>query len=151
MTNNIQENFHKVNSWFLSRKSTSQKGVAWYIESDERGEPTTKITLHSEDLIQIQQRNQKLYRQAKAKRIQHRQTGSTTNAKGTSLSGKYKRRKGPTKTKPKHLENGNRNIHIDNYLKCKWIKCSNQKTQARWMDTNTRHIYMLSTRDPLQT
>ena len=25
-------------------------------------------------------------------------------------------------------ENGNRNIHIDNYLKCKWIKCSSQKT-----------------------
>ena len=27
-------------------------------------------------------------------------------------------------------ENGNRNTHIDNYLKCEWIKCSNQKTQA---------------------
>ena len=22
-----------------------------------------------------------------------------------------------------------RNIHIDNHLNCKWIKCSNQKTQ----------------------
>ena len=27
-------------------------------------------------------------------------------------------------------ENGNRNMYIDNYLKCKWIKCSNQKTQT---------------------
>ena len=27
-------------------------------------------------------------------------------------------------------ENGNRNIHFDNYLKCKWVKCSNQKTQT---------------------
>ena len=36
----------------------------------------------------------------KAKRIQHHQTSSTTNAKGTSLSGKHKRRKGPTKTNP---------------------------------------------------
>ena len=35
-----------------------------------------------------------------AKRIQHHQTSSTTNAKGTSLSGKHKRRKGPTKTNP---------------------------------------------------
>ena len=26
-----------------------------------------------------------------------------------------------------------------------------QKTQARWMDTKTRPIYMLSTRDTLQT
>ena len=56
--------------------------------------------LPSKDLIQIRQTNQKLYRQAKAKRIQHHQTSSTTNAKGTSLSGKHKRRKGPTKTNP---------------------------------------------------
>ena len=25
--------------------------------------------------------------------------------------------------------NGNRIIHVDNYLKCKWIKCINQKTK----------------------
>ena len=42
----------------------------------------------------------KSYRQAKAKRIQHYQSSSTTNAKGTSLSWKHKRRKGPTKTNP---------------------------------------------------
>ena len=30
-------------------------------------------------------------------------TSSTTNAKGTSLSGKHKRRKGPSKTNPKQL------------------------------------------------
>ena len=39
--------------------------------------------------------------QAKAKKIQHDKTGSTTHAKGTSLSGKHKRRKGPTKTNSK--------------------------------------------------
>ena len=44
-----------------------------------------------------------LYRQTKAKRIQHHQTSFTTNAKGTALSGKHKRRKGPTKTNPKQL------------------------------------------------
>ena len=66
-------------------------------------ESTTKITLPGKDLIQIRWRNQNLYRQAKAKRIQHHQTSSTTNAKGTSLSGKHKRRKGPTKTNPKQL------------------------------------------------
>ena len=74
-------------------------------------------------------RNQKLYREAKAKRIQHHQTSSTTNAKGTSLSGKHKR-KGPTKQTHNYQQNGNRNIHINNYLKHEWIKCSNQKTQA---------------------
>ena len=30
----------------------------------------------------------------------------------------------------KQLENCNRNIYISNYFKCKWIKCSNQKTQS---------------------
>ena len=40
---------------------------------------------------------------SEAKRIQHHQTSSTTNAKGTSLSGKHRRRKGPTKTNPKQL------------------------------------------------
>ena len=66
-------------------------------------EPTTKIILPGKDLIQIRRRDQKLYRQAKAKRIQHHQTSSTTNAKGTSLSGKHNRRKGPTKANPKQL------------------------------------------------
>ena len=74
-----------------------------YIESDERENPTTKITLPSKDLTQLQQRNEKLYRQAKAKRIQHHKTNFPTNAKGTSLSGKHKRRKRPTKTNTKQL------------------------------------------------
>ena len=37
-------------------------------------------------------------------RIQHRQTSFTTNAKGTSLSSKHKRRKRPTKSKPKTIK-----------------------------------------------
>ena len=49
------------------------------------------------------------------------------------------------------IKNGNSNIYMNNYFKCKWIKCSNQKTQTSWMDTNTRPVYMLSTRNPLQT
>ena len=34
------------------------------------------------------------------------------------------------------LRTCNRVIHVDNYLKCKWInKCTNQKTQTGWMKT----------------
>ena len=52
----------------------------------------------------------------------------TANAKEISPSMKHKTRKRPTENKPKTIkENGNRIIHINNYLKCKWIKCSNQK------------------------
>ena len=42
-------------------------------------------------------------------------------------------RKDLQKINPKQ-ENGNRIIHIDNYLKCKRIKCINQKTC--WADEN---------------
>ena len=54
--------------------------MAWHIKSDESEKSTTKNTL-SKALIHIWQRNQKLYRQAEAKRIQHHQTGFTTNDK----------------------------------------------------------------------
>ena len=40
---------------------------------------------------------------SKAKRIQHNQISFTTNAKGTSLGRKHKRRKRPTITNPKQL------------------------------------------------
>ena len=42
MTNNIKGKTHKVISIFLNRKSIGQKGMAWYIPSDENKEPTTK-------------------------------------------------------------------------------------------------------------
>ena len=27
-------------------------------------------------------------------------------------------------------------IHIDNYLECRWVKCTNQKSQTGWVDEN---------------
>ena len=50
----------------------------------------------------------------------------------------------------KNEQSCNRFIHIDNYLKCKWIKCSNQKSQTGRVDTKTRPIHILSTIDPPQ-
>ena len=38
----------------------------------------------------------------------------------------------------------------NNYLKRKWVECTNQKTKTGWMDTKIRPLYMLSTRDPRQ-
>ena len=80
----------------------------WYIcclqETHLRPRDTYRLKVRGWKKIFHANGNQKLYRQAKAKRIQHHhQTSSTTNAKGTSLSGKHKRRKGPTKTNPKQL------------------------------------------------
>ena len=40
----------------------------------------------------------------KLKRIQHHQTSFTTNAKGTSLGKKHKRRKRPTENTPKTIK-----------------------------------------------
>ena len=56
-----------------------------------------------------------------------REFNTTTPAIQQMLK-EHKRRKRPTITNPKQSKTGNRNIHIDNYLKCKWIECSNQKT-----------------------
>ena len=52
---------------------------------------TAKVTLPSKDLIQLQRRNQKLYRQAKAESIQHHQASSSTNAKGSSPDRKHRK------------------------------------------------------------
>ena len=64
---------------------------------------TTKITVPRKDLIQNWWRNQKLFRQAKVKRIQNHQTSFTTNIKRTDIVKKYKRRKRIYKINPKQL------------------------------------------------
>ena len=87
----------------------------------------------------------------KVKRIQYHQTSFTTNVKGTSTVKKYKRRKKIYTINPKQLRTWHRNIYSNNYFKCKWIKCSNQKMQTGWKDTKTRPKYTLSSRNPLQT
>ena len=94
-------------------------------------------------------RTQKLYRQAKAERIQHHQTSSPTNAKGYSLDRKHKKSV-QTRTQNSKV-NGNGIILINNYLKRKWAECPNQKTKTgRPNGYKTRPLYMLSTRDPPQ-
>ena len=95
----------------------------------------------------------KAFQTRKVERIQHNQTNFITNAKGTSPGRKHTRRKRPIEKTQDNLENGSRIIHTDNYLKCKWIKCTNQKTD--WLDwwkhvhvcTSSYHITLL---DPLQ-
>ena len=78
--------------------------MAQDISSDEREEPTTKNTLPRKKLTHIWLRNQKFSRQAKVKRIQQHQTSFTTNAKGTSLGRKHKKRKRPTENKPQTIK-----------------------------------------------
>ena len=65
--------------------------MARHTQSDERKQPTAQITVPSKDLIQIRRRNKKLYRQAKAERIQHHQTSSPIISKGSSLERKDKK------------------------------------------------------------
>ena len=65
--------------------------------------------------------------------------------KGLTYPVNTRERKDLQKQTQINQENANRNIHINNYLKCKWIKCTNQKIQTDWMDTETRPIYMMLT------
>ena len=119
-------------SWSLSRNLAGQKGMAGYIQSTAREKSPTKITVPGKNFIQNWWRDQKLFRQAKVKRIQYHQTSFTTNVKYL-YSQEIQEKKKIYKINPKQLENGNRSIYINNYFKCKWIKYSNQKTQTVWM------------------
>ena len=62
----------------------------------------TKNTLPSKSLLLMEK--SKASSQAKVKRIQHYQTSFTTNAKGTSLGRKHKRRKRATQNKFKTIK-----------------------------------------------
>ena len=94
---------------YLPLNFAGQKGVAGYVCNERGKNPTTKNTLPRKALIQTQQRNQKLHRQTKAKRIQHHQTSFAINAKGNFLGKKHKRqeqrRKGRGKRPTKQTQN----------------------------------------------
>ena len=72
-----------------------------------------------------------------------------TNAKGPSLDRKH--RKGLQNWTLNNKVNSNGIILINDYLKCKWVECPNQKAKTGQKDTKTRPLYMLSTWDPPQT
>ena len=93
----------RLSADFSKHKFYSTGGSFKTYLKNEWGKPTTKITLTCKDLIQDSWRNQKLFRQAKVKRIQQHQTSFTTNVKGTYIVRRHKRRKRPTKTSAKPL------------------------------------------------
>ena len=92
----------------------------------------------------------KVFRQMKVKRIQYHQTSFTTNVKGTYIVKKYKRGKRYTKSTPnKKMAIG---IHISIItLNVNGLNTPTKRHRlAEWIE-KTRPIYMLSTRNPLQT
>ena len=110
------------------------------------------ITLPGKDLIQIRWKNQKLYRQAKAKRIQHHQTSSTTNAKGASLSGKQEKKR-TYENKPQTIKKEVIGTYISiTTLNVNGLNAPTKRHRlTEWIQKQDPYIYMLSTRDPLQT
>ena len=78
--------------------------------------------------------------------IKKRKSSSNTTLKIVIKSQENKREregKSPTIINPKQLKkNSNKYIYIDSYLEYKWIKCSNQKTQAGWIDIKIGPIYI---------
>ena len=86
--------------------------------------------------------NQKLYRQAKAERIQHHQTSSSTNAKGSNSRQETEKRF--INSTQNNKVNGNGIILINNYLKCKWVECPKTKDKD-WLNgyKNKTPIYVV--------
>ena len=79
-----------------ARRSAGMIYLKWWKEEKTYNQDCTTQQVSHSDLT----KKSKVYRQAKAKRIQHYQMSFTTNAKGTSLGRKHKRTKRPTKTHP---------------------------------------------------
>ena len=106
-----------------------------------------KITLPGKDLIENRWRNQKLFRQAKVKRIQYHQTSFTTNVKRTYIE------------KKTDLQNQHQTIKkmaIVTYisiinLNVNGLNAPNRRHRlAEWIQKQ-EPIYMLSTKNPLHT
>ena len=72
--------------------------LKWWKRKTYNQDYSTQQGSHSDSTEEL-----KPLQKGKAKRIQHHQTSFTTNAKGTSLGRKHKRRKRPTKTNPKQF------------------------------------------------
>ena len=63
---------------------------------------------------------------------------------GLIQSRNTRQEKRSTKSTPDNQENGTRNIYINNYFKCKWIKYSSQKTQTtEWIQKQDPYICFL--------
>ena len=88
----------------LSAETLQARRKWQYIFKVLKGKSTTKITVTGKDLTQNGWRNQKLFRQAKVKRIQNHQTSFTTNVKWTYIVKKYNRRKKIYKIKPQTIK-----------------------------------------------
>ena len=101
----------RLSADFLTK--TLQARREWHgIFKVMKGKNLQPRILYSARLLQIWWRNQKLFRQAKVKRIQHNQTSITTNAKGTYLGRKHRRRKRPAENKPRAIKKTVTGSHI---------------------------------------
>ena len=91
------------------------------IPSNENQRPVTKTTLPSKALNLDKRPNKKFPRPKKSKRIYLHQVSSVRDAK---RKGRKRERQRGTQVQ----KNGNKYVPINNNLKCKRYKCSNQKT-----------------------
>ena len=114
-------------SFATNDKGTSLSGARW-------GDQKLKTTLYV-----IQTAIPKPYGEQQSQKLQQIHTGKRKSNPSVTLKMVLKQEAGTKEEgKKKDLQkqtqdtqqNGNRNIYANNYIKCKGIKCSNQKTQA---------------------
>ena len=104
--------------------------LKWWKERNYNQEYSTQQDSHS-----VLMEKSKAFQTSKSQENSANQTRFTTNAKGTSPGRKHKRRKRSTDNKSKTIKkkkNSNKIIHINNYLKYKWIKCTTKRQMWRW-------------------
>ena len=91
-----------------NRNSTSQKRMSSLFKVMEEKNLQPKILYPERLSLRL---NREIKRQVKVKRMQHHQTSFTTNAKGTSLNRKRKRRERPTQNKLQTIKKVVRIMH----------------------------------------
>ena len=89
-TNNTQGDSHKDNSWSFDRNSSARREWQDILKVMKENNLQPRL-LYPARISFKYERNQKLYRQPKAERIQHHQTSSSANAKGSSLDRKHRK------------------------------------------------------------
>ena len=100
MTIDIQGNSHQALSCFLNRNSKSQNGIVQYIKNDVLREFTVRVLYPARLSFRFDREIKSFPDKQNLREFSATKPSFTTNAKGTFLGRKHKRRKRPTKNKP---------------------------------------------------
>ena len=145
----------EAKQYILNKQNMTEdikKEIKTYIETNENENTTTQNLCDSVKAVLIGRFIALQTYFQKTRETSNKQPNFTP--KGTSLDRKHKKKR-PKKQTQNNKVNSNRIIHINNYLTCKWAKCSSQRT-TDWLNgyknkTTIYAIYKRPTSDQIES